>query len=324
MFPVSSSLLIFICTYLFNIVHGHGRLEEPPARNAAWRYGFNIPANYDDVGLNCGGLGVQKSNDGKCGICGDSYSGTRYHETGGKYATGTIVRTYSSGSMIDIKVLLSANHKGYMEFRLCPSLNEYVEITQECLDQHVLEIEGYGKQFPVREGMDSIYLKVHLPSDVWCSHCVIQWRYHAGNNWGIDLESGKQCLGCGYQEEFYNCADITIVHNLFPWPFTSTISTVSATTQLPYDIITNPITATTITFPILFSTIPTTTVKTTTSLDVIIPFNPLELFTDSKEEAQIKCYATSEALKPLVGIEKWCKELCKVDCPPSLCVCIEI
>jgi hypothetical protein len=24
--------------------------------------GFDIPANYDDVGLNCGGLGVQKSN----------------------------------------------------------------------------------------------------------------------------------------------------------------------------------------------------------------------------------------------------------------------
>lgn len=24
--------------------------------------GFIVPANYDDVGLNCGGLGVQKSN----------------------------------------------------------------------------------------------------------------------------------------------------------------------------------------------------------------------------------------------------------------------
>jgi hypothetical protein len=52
-------------------------MEDPPARNAAWRYGkyflilifknfislgFDVPANYDDVGLNCGGLGVQKSN----------------------------------------------------------------------------------------------------------------------------------------------------------------------------------------------------------------------------------------------------------------------
>jgi len=55
-------------------------MEDPPARNAAWRFGknffinfsffsllililgFNIPANYDDVGLNCGGLSIQKAN----------------------------------------------------------------------------------------------------------------------------------------------------------------------------------------------------------------------------------------------------------------------
>ena len=53
-------------------------MEDPPARNAAWRFGkyydvplrginfaclgFDVPANYDDVGLNCGGLSVQKNN----------------------------------------------------------------------------------------------------------------------------------------------------------------------------------------------------------------------------------------------------------------------
>lgn len=54
-------------------------MEDPPARNAAWRYGeyscqeihlvhfesillgFDVPANYDDVGLNCGGLSIQKA-----------------------------------------------------------------------------------------------------------------------------------------------------------------------------------------------------------------------------------------------------------------------
>jgi len=30
--------------------------------------GFNIPANYDDVGLNCGGLGVQNSNSKKINL----------------------------------------------------------------------------------------------------------------------------------------------------------------------------------------------------------------------------------------------------------------
>ncbi|CAF0854868.1 unnamed protein product [Didymodactylos carnosus] len=92
------SLLILLFTYIINSVNGHGRLDEPPARNSAWRYGFKVPADYDDVGLNCGGLGVQKTNNGKCGTCGDSYTGTRYHEVGGKYATGTIANVLKSMS----------------------------------------------------------------------------------------------------------------------------------------------------------------------------------------------------------------------------------
>ena len=30
-----------------------------------------------------------------------------------------------------------------------------------------------------------------------------------GNSWGSDPD-GTSCLGCGYQEEFYGCSDITI------------------------------------------------------------------------------------------------------------------
>lgn len=61
-------------------IHGHGRMEEPPARNTAWRHGqnwvssifildsnfsylgFDVPVNYDDIGLNCGGLSIQRAN----------------------------------------------------------------------------------------------------------------------------------------------------------------------------------------------------------------------------------------------------------------------
>ena len=31
-----------------------------------------------------------------------------------------------------------------------------------------------------------------------------------GNSWGL-TEAGKKCMGCGDQEEFYGCADISIV-----------------------------------------------------------------------------------------------------------------
>ena len=38
---------------------------------------------------------------------------------------------------------------------------------------------------------------------------MLRWRYHAGNNWGCD--SPNDCgIGKGYQEEFVNCADISI------------------------------------------------------------------------------------------------------------------
>lgn len=35
---------------LVHHVGGHGRLMEPPARNAMWRFGFPNPVNYNDNG----------------------------------------------------------------------------------------------------------------------------------------------------------------------------------------------------------------------------------------------------------------------------------
>lgn len=42
-----------------------------------------------------------------------------------------------------------------------------------------------------------------------CPNCVLQWRYIAGNNWGM-CEDGTGAVGCGPQEEFRACADITV------------------------------------------------------------------------------------------------------------------
>lgn len=100
------SLLILVSVLLCQ-VDSHGRMNIPPARNVMWRYGFNVPANYDDFGLNCGGVGQQhQTNGGKCGICGDSINGPREHELGGKYATGIIGRTYEMGQIIDVNILV--------------------------------------------------------------------------------------------------------------------------------------------------------------------------------------------------------------------------
>ena len=48
---------------------------------------------------------------GKCGVCGDPWPGPRENEPGGKYATGTIVRNYQVGQVIDVYIQLTANHK---------------------------------------------------------------------------------------------------------------------------------------------------------------------------------------------------------------------
>jgi hypothetical protein len=46
-----------------------------------------------------------------------------------------------------------------MEFRLCPVFDSNIEVTQECLNQNILHIEGYGTQYPVNEGTDLIFLR---------------------------------------------------------------------------------------------------------------------------------------------------------------------
>merc|ERR1712168_848132 len=43
-----------------------------------------------------------------------------------------------------------------------------------------------------------------------CSQCVFQWKYNTGNNWGKDFVTGERCYGCGPQEQFYSCSDVSI------------------------------------------------------------------------------------------------------------------
>lgn len=44
---------VMLCPLL--LVCGHGRLMDPPARNAMWRFGYPNPVNYNDNELFCGG-----------------------------------------------------------------------------------------------------------------------------------------------------------------------------------------------------------------------------------------------------------------------------
>jgi len=51
-----------------------------------------------------------------------------------------------------------------------------------------------------------------LPANLTCEHCTIQWKWHTANSWACD-DDGECCTGCGMQEEFYGCADVSIESN---------------------------------------------------------------------------------------------------------------
>ncbi|XP_046612093.1 uncharacterized protein LOC124301279 [Neodiprion virginianus] len=204
--------LFILGNVLIYDVSGHGRLIEPPSRASMWRYGFDNPPDYDDNQGYCGGYGIQWGvNNGKCGVCGDAWNlqEPRPHETGGKYGNGIIVKKYRAGSIVPIKVQITAFHKGYFEFRVCPVKQRGVEVTAECLNQNILiGADGKSKYYP-QSGPGLVEVNYRLPARMTCEQCVLQWRYVAGNNWG-DCGDGTGALGCGPQEEYRACADITI------------------------------------------------------------------------------------------------------------------
>lgn len=56
---------------------------------------------------------------GKCGVCGDPYGlpHPQPNENTGKHGKFGPVRTYASGSVVNVKVQLTANHRGKFRYR---------------------------------------------------------------------------------------------------------------------------------------------------------------------------------------------------------------
>ncbi|XP_037093179.1 uncharacterized protein LOC119112980 [Pollicipes pollicipes] len=194
---------------------GHGRLYEPPGRSSAWRYGFSVPRNDDDHALNCGGFSRQwVQNSGRCGICGDAWdlAQPRPNEAGGMYGRGEIVRTYAANASIPVGIELTANHRGFFEMRICPLNSNARPATQRCLDRYKLQLADGGgvRYYPQPAWNGKIQLRYKLPAALTCRQCVLQWRYVAGNNWGT-CANGTEGIGCGPQEEFRACADVSVI-----------------------------------------------------------------------------------------------------------------
>ncbi|CAF1402410.1 unnamed protein product [Rotaria sordida] len=240
--------LLVLFPYFLISVYGHGYLFEPVARSSAWLVdsSFRQCCTWPNhMEMFCGGMGHQWNvNDGKCSICGESYDKkVKLFEKGGAMYKGTVVKTYTQGQQIDVKVMLTANHKGYFEFRLCNlDASPSRDATQECLDRHQLII-AHTNSTKFRDvskyGSEIITVCVQLPPDVACRHCVFQWKYTAGNSWGTDPITGQSGAGLGREKEtFMGCSDIAILPEgsstdppIVIIPSTSTITTRSTTTK---------------------------------------------------------------------------------------------
>lgn len=50
-----------------------------------------------------------------------------------------------AGQIISTKAEITANHNGWMEYRICPNNDPRTPVTQECLDKYVLQrADGKG------------------------------------------------------------------------------------------------------------------------------------------------------------------------------------
>ncbi|RUS86685.1 hypothetical protein EGW08_005559 [Elysia chlorotica] len=197
--------IVLLCVTLARRSEGHGYMIDPPARSSMWRVGFNTPVNYNDNALRCGGSRTS------CGVCGDSVDSARDHETGGRFATGTIAKSYKQGDEVNLRITVTANHQGWFYFNLCARDDPSQPETEECLDRVPLKLADGRNRFPLRPRVFGVVnIRVKLPEDISCSHCVLRWKWITGNSWGRDPQTGEGCLGCGAQEQFYGCADVNI------------------------------------------------------------------------------------------------------------------
>lgn len=121
------------------------------------------------------------------------------------------VRNFFPGSTIDVVVDLDTNHGGYYEFELCRR-DTFDEIETEACFEKLKFLDGSYrwrlKNDHTQRGLQSFSLQ--QPEDLReCRACILRWNYRAGNNWGV-CQDGTTGSGCGPQELYRNCADISI------------------------------------------------------------------------------------------------------------------
>lgn len=119
------------------------------------------------------------------------------------------METYRKGSAFSAYVKLTANSLGYFTFEIC-NLDKFGQESETCFSENKLTFGDGSQKYIIHYEFRDIHFILWLPSNLVCEHCVLRWIYTNGNSWGA-CEDGTGRLGCGDQETFINCADISII-----------------------------------------------------------------------------------------------------------------
>ena len=211
---------------------GHAIFLEPPSRPTIGKVKpqCGLEWNYDHSALYCGGFAVQHNevNKGRCGICGDPFTGNQPHQAGGKYeliivntpilkftmcryAKGVIARSYKVGQIIEVWIDLVAHHlvnrnfqsfhflnfkmQGFFTFAICPHNDIHSSPSPTCFESHQLKVQAprilVNSTYFATKGTGIKKMLVELPANMTCSQCILQYTYTAGNNWGKGQQSAE-------------------------------------------------------------------------------------------------------------------------------------
>lgn len=312
-------LVTLVALTLVQRSEGHGFLITPPGRSSMWRKGFNVPRNYNDNGLRCGGSRTD------CGVCGDPADGPRDNEAGGKFATGTIAQHYTEGEHITVRVVVTANHEGWFEFHLCPNNNVHQAATEECLMRNVLRRTNGETRYPLAaDQYAGIDIDLVLPEGVTCTQCVLRWK------WITELSN---------KEQFYSCSDIQIKPRNGEFPITEAPETPAPETPAPETIApwtdAPPTVAPTTVRPPprhtpgpAMTDAPRTEEPQTEAPEVVeyteTPHRATAVHLNTGHPTLLRCFPVG-VWTDNQEMEDWCNNNCNTfpapHCPPSLCIC---
>lgn len=215
----------------------HGFMSEPAARNVVHN------SNYCPHCLPAGGPGTTYAGGRKWtaagskmwdpkknaahGVCGDPHTGPLDHEAGGKFATKKITGVYARGQTVTLRIKVTAPHGGRFMFGICPvpdgasDAAERAAVTQQCMDRNRLKNAKDGTDYWWfgKKSVGEFEMQFKLPDTVECKRCVLQWHWESGNSCtlpgtppdAVMSASMGGCEGAQNMEEFWNCADVTVL-----------------------------------------------------------------------------------------------------------------